>query len=110
MHPLRLGKLNIRVNNGTKTIKLKSTPFMRILGKNGKPTFPWLATEVFKDNMLKAKERRTIKYHTKLNSGDIVEVEFGYYLVNPKMHKKLNLTSKEATEFNILKTKFFTVK
>ncbi len=110
LHPLRLGKLNVRVNNGTETIKLKSTPFFRILGRDGKPAMPWLATEVFKDTMLKAGESRTIKYDTVLNSGDIVEVEFGYYLVNPKMHKKLNLeNSQEATKFNILKTKFFTV-
>ncbi len=111
MHPLRLGKLNVRLNNGTSTSKLKSTGFFRILGKNGKPAMPWAATEVFKDTMLKAGETRTIKYDTKLNSGDIVEVEFGYYLVNPKMHKKLNLeNSPEATKFTILKTKFFTVK
>ena len=109
-HPLRLAKLNIRVNNGSKTTKLKSVPFFRILGNKGKPTMPWLATEVFKETMLKAGEKRTIKYDTKLKSGDIVEVEFGYYLVNPKMHKKLNLeSSEEATKFNILKTEFFTV-
>ena len=107
MHPLRLGKLNVRVN----TTKLKSIPFFRILGTNGKPTMPWLATEVFKDTMLKAGEQRTIKYNTSVKTGDIVEIEFGYYLVNPKLHKKLNLeNSKEATEFNILKTQFFTVK
>ncbi len=111
LHPLRLGKLNIRINNGTKTIKLKSIPFFRILGDKDKTTMPWLATRVFKDNMLKANEARTIKYNTKINSGDIVEVEFGYYLVNPKMLKKLNLqNNKEATKFNLLKTKFFTVK
>jgi hypothetical protein len=61
--------------------------------------------------MLKANESRTIKYNTNVKSGDIVEVEFGYYLVNPKLHKKLNLlNSSEATKFNILKTKFFSVK
>ncbi len=107
MHPLRLGKLNVRVN----TTKLKSVPFFRILGKDGKPAMPWAATEVFKDTMLKAGEKRTIKYDAAIKAGDIVEVEFGYYLVNPKMHKVLNLeNSEEATKFFILKTEFFTVK
>ena len=110
LHPLRLGKLNVRINNGTKTVTLKSIPFLRVLGKDGKPAMPWDADEVIKDNMLKAEESRIIKYNTAVKSGDIVEVEFGYYLVNPKMHKKLNLEqSQEATRFNILKTKYFTV-
>ncbi|RLA80502.1 MAG: hypothetical protein DRG78_10835 [Epsilonproteobacteria bacterium] len=111
MHPLRLGKLNIRVNDGTKTDTLKSTPFFRLLGKDGKPAMPWAATETLKNTMLKAGEKRTITYDRKLNAGDIVEAQFGYYLVNPKMHKKLKLeNSEEATKFFILKTVFFTAK
>ena len=111
MHPLRLGKLNVRVNNGKETIKLKTTPFFRILGDKNKPAMPWAATQTLKDTMLKANETRTIVYDTKVHAGDIIEVEFGYHLVNPKMIKKLNLhNSKEANKFFILKTKFFTVR
>ncbi|RLA83807.1 MAG: hypothetical protein DRG78_03235 [Epsilonproteobacteria bacterium] len=111
VHTFRLAKLNIRIQRGTKTTKLKSESFVRTLGKDGKPTLPWLATEVVKDNMLKAGETRTIKYDTAVKSGDIVEVEFGYYLVDPQLHKELNLeNNEEATKFTILKTKFFTVK
>jgi ribosomal protein L37AE/L43A len=107
MHPLRLGKLNVSVNNKL----VKSIPFFRILGLNGKPTFPWLATEVFKDTMLKANESRTIKFDKNLNTGDKVDIVFGYFLVNPKLHKKLNLLdSKEATKFNVLKHKSIIVK
>jgi len=107
LHPLRLGKLNIRVN----TKQLKSTPFMRILGANNKPAMPWAATGIYKDTMLKAGEVRTINYEVDIKSGDIVEVEFGFYLVNPKMIKKLKLQdSKEATQFKILKTEFYTIK
>ncbi len=110
LQPLRVGKLNVSIKRGTETVKLKSVSFVRILGADGKPAMPWLATEIFKDNMLKADETRTLKYDTKVSSGDIVEAEFGYYLVNPKMHKKLNLTDNEqATKFNILKTESFTV-
>jgi len=111
LNPLRLGKLNVRINNGSKTIKLNSITFVRILGKDGKPSMSWEATGIYKDTMLKANESRTIKYNTKVVSGNIIEVEFGYYLVNPEMAKALNLqNSKETTDFKVLKTKFFTVK
>lgn len=110
LHPLRLGKLDVSIKNGTTTEELKSISFFRILGAEGKPAMPWMATEVYKDNMLKADEVRTLKYDTEVNSGDIVEVKFGYYLVNPKMLKKLNLMdNEEATKYNILKTESFTV-
>jgi len=110
LHPLRLARLNISINNGNRSVALKPVLFQRILGNNKKPSMPWLATEVLKDNMLKANETRTIKYTKNLNSGDIVELEFGYYLVDPKVIKKLSLQdSKEATNFNILKTKNFRV-
>jgi hypothetical protein len=111
LHPLRVGKLNVTIHNGTKTDKLKSISFVRILGNKGKPSMPWLATEIFKENMLKADENRTIKYDRKLQKTERVEVVFGFYLVNPKMLKKLNLTdNKEASKFNVLKTEFFEVK
>lgn len=111
MHPLRLGQLNIRVNNGKETIKLKTTPFYRVLGHNNKPAMPWLATKTLKNTMLKANETRTITYNTKLYNGDIVEAQFGYYLVNPKMIKKLKLeNNEEAKKFFVLKTMFFTAR
>jgi len=110
LHPLRLGKLNVSIKSGTKTNTLKSISFFRILGADGKPAMPWLATEIFKENMLKADETRTIKYDTKVQNGDVIEVEFGYYLVNPKMLKKLGLMDNEkATKFNILKMESFIV-
>ena len=111
LNPLRLGKLNIRITNKRKTIKLKSVSFVRILGKEGKPAMSWNATEIYKDTMLKAGELRTLKYDTKVTAGNIIEVEFGYYLVNPKMAKELMIQeNKESTNFKVLKTKFFTVK
>ncbi|MEA1914575.1 MAG: multiheme c-type cytochrome [Campylobacterota bacterium] len=110
MHPLRLGKLKVGVNNGTKTTALKTVPFFRTLGHDGKPAMSWVATEVFEDTMLKAKEQRVISYDTQLNSGDTVEIEFGYFLVNPKMQKVLNLeNSKEAKKYFVLKTQNFIV-
>jgi hypothetical protein len=112
LHPLRLGKLNIKIRTNDRKIKvLKSIPFLKVLGHKGKPAMPWIATEIYKDNMLKAGEVRTINYDTAVTTGDNIEVEFGYYLVNPKVQKKLNLiNNEEATRFNILKRKLFIVK
>jgi len=54
--------------------------------------------------MLNAGETRTISFDTKLQAGDVVESEFGYFLVNPKVLKKLGLEgSSQATQFNVLK-------
>ncbi|MCF6331244.1 MAG: cytochrome c family protein [Sulfurimonas sp.] len=110
LHPLRLGVLNVTVHKGSKEIKEEPIFYYRILGTDGKPSMPWLATEVVKENMLKAEEIKTYKYNTIVEKGDKVEVEFGFYLVNPKMIEKLNLTkSEEATKYNVLKTKTFEV-
>ncbi len=62
---------------------------MRIIGKDGKATMPWLADSEIKNNMIKANERRVIKYDFKLQENDKLEVVFGYYRVNPKVVKKL---------------------
>ena len=111
IHSFRMAKLNVKIKSKNSTKELKSTSFVRRLGKDGKIDFPWLDSEVLKDNMIKAGETRIVSYDTKVNSGDIVEVEFGYYLVDPKLQNKLNLNNnKEATKFTILKAKNFTVK
>jgi ribosomal 50S subunit-recycling heat shock protein len=108
LHPLRLGKLNVKIHNSNEITELKSISFFKILGTEGKPSAPWLATEVVKENMIKAEETKTFKYDTLVKDGDRIEVEFGYYLVNPKMLEKLKLTqSEEAKKYTILKTEFF---
>ena len=108
LHPLRLGLLKVKIISDSKETKLKPIAFFRILGTKGKPSMPWLATEVVKENMLKADEVKIYKYDTLVKQGDKVEVEFGFYLVNPKMLKKLKLTeNEEAKKYNILKTETF---
>lgn len=110
LHPMRLGLLNVTVHRDSKEIKQKPIQFFRILGTKGKPSMPWLATEVIKENMLKADENKTYNYNTLLFKGDKVEVEFGYYLVNPKMLEKLNLNdNEEAKKYTVFKTKTFEV-
>ncbi|PHQ65863.1 MAG: hypothetical protein COB99_01530 [Sulfurimonas sp.] len=109
-HPLRVVQLKVTLLRDTKETDLKTHTFVKIIGKNGKPAMPWLATEVVRDTMIKGNEKRVIKFDEVLKSGDKVEVVLGYFIVNPKALKKLNLQDKkEITKFTILKRKYFSV-
>jgi DNA-directed RNA polymerase subunit RPC12/RpoP len=105
--PLRLNQLRVSIEREGKVIKLKTESFARVIGTDGKPSMPWLADAVISDTSIKAHETRTVKYDTPLQKGDTVVVKFGYYVVNPKAAKKLNITDKSATEFIILTKKRF---
>ncbi len=107
--PLRVNQLRVTIERAGKVISLKRKNFVRIIGKNGKPAMPWIADRVLKDTLIKAHEIRKIKYNTKLQKGDSVVVEFGYYLVNPKALKKLNIKDKSLGEFIILTEKRFSL-
>lgn len=110
-HPLRVVQLRATIIRGKKHIPLKTETFVKIIGHDGKPTMPWLATEVVKDTMLKANETRTVKYSDALQSDDVLEVKFGYYLVNQKALKKLNLDGEaDLKEFTILKSHDYKIK
>jgi len=97
--PLRLAQLRVSIERAGKTLRLDPVNFKRIIGTDGKPAMPWLATEVLEDTTIKALERRDVTFTTPLQKGDIVVVTFGYYLVNPKAAQKLNITDPEATHF-----------
>ena len=107
-HPLRVVQLKTTLIRDAKKTELKTHSFVKVIGHNGKPTLPWLATAVVKDTMIKANEKRTISFDETLQSGDKIEVILGYYVVNPKVLKKLNLQDeKELTKFTILKGQHF---
>jgi len=110
-HPLRVVQLRVtHVRNNAQT-KLKIHTFVRVIGHEGKPAMPWLATEVVKNTMIQANEKRLVTYDKELKSGDQLEVVLGFYIVNPKVLKKLGLDNeKELKEFTVLKSKNFTVK
>jgi DNA-directed RNA polymerase subunit RPC12/RpoP len=109
-HPLRVVQLKTTITRNSKAIALKTHTFVKLIGTKGKPSMPWVATEVVKDTMIKANEKRVIKYEDALQSGDKVEVTLGFYVVNPKALKKLNLDGdKEISKFTILKTKNFNI-
>ena len=109
-HPLRVVQLRATLIRGSKHTKLETHSFVRAIGHEGKPTLPWLATEIVKDNMIKANEKRVIAFDQVLQSGDKVEVVLGFYVVNPKVLKKLNLQDdKELSAFTVLKGQHFSV-
>ena len=107
-HPLRVVQLRTTIIRGTKHISLKAHSFVRAIGTEGKPSMPWLATEVVKNSMLKADEKRVVSFSDALESGDRIEVVLGFYIVNPKVLKKLNLQDdKEISKFTVLKSQHF---
>lgn len=108
LHPLRVGVLKVSVLRDGKTTKLKKEIFVRVIGKDKKPAMPWSATTTLKDTVVQGKENRIIKYNFKLEKGDKVNVVFGWFLVNPKAVKKLNLEDKKiATKFIVFKKESF---
>ena len=110
-HPLRVVQLKTTLTRAGKKESLKTETFVKVIGTENKPSMPWLATQVVKDNMIKAKEKRVIQFDKLLQSGDKVEVLLGYYVVNPKALSKLGLDKeKELKKFNILKSLEFEIK
>jgi DNA-directed RNA polymerase subunit RPC12/RpoP len=107
--PLRLNQLRVSIEREGKTIELKTESFARVIGKDGKPSMPWLANAIIKDTSIKAHETRKVAYDTLLKKGDTVVVKFGYYVVNPKSAKKLGITDKSATQFIVLTSKRFKI-
>jgi hypothetical protein len=108
LHPLRTAVLKVSVTRDGKTIELPDEIFVRVIGDNGKPAMPWKASVTLKDTMIQANEKRSVKYDFKLKKGDSVSVTLGWYLVNPKALKKLQLQKSEvATQFHIFKHETF---
>jgi hypothetical protein len=110
LHPLRVVQLRVNLIREGKAQALATETFVKVIGRDGKPAMPWVANAVLKDSMIKANETRVVTYDTMLHQGDRVEVQLGYYVVNPKALKKLNLEGDKALEkFTILKDQYFTI-
>ena len=109
-HPLRVVELKIKLKRNGNVEELKTNRFFKVIGTNNKPSMPWLATQIIKDNMIKANEKRVISFDTKLQKGDEIEAILGYYIVNPKAIKKLGLENeKELSKFTPLKDVYFSI-
>jgi len=108
LHPLRTAVLKVTVTRASEIIKMKNEIFVRVIGDKGKPAMPWKATTTLRDTMIQANEKRVVNYSFKLIKGDKVNVLLGWYLVNPKVVKQLQLdTNKVATKFIEFKKKSF---
>ncbi|WP_373000025.1 multiheme c-type cytochrome [Sulfurimonas sp.] len=108
LHPLRVAVLKVSVTRDAKTTKLKDETFVRVIGADGKPAMPWAAKKDIKNTMIKANEKRVVKYDFKILKGDKVDVVLVWFLVNPKAVKKLGLEDEKiATEFNVFKKQSF---
>lgn len=108
-HPLRLSKLKASILRDGKRIDLDEKMFVKVIGTDGKPSMPWLATEVIKDTAIKAFEKREVAYSDVLKAGDELEVEFGYHIVNPKIADKLKITDEKLRKFVVLKKQRFSL-
>ena len=108
LHPLRVAVLKVSVTRDSKVIQLKDEIFVRVIGHNGKPAMPWVASKTLKDTMIQGDEKRAVTYNFKIQKGDGVDVTLGWYLVNPKALKALKLKNeKVATTFNEFKKESF---
>ncbi len=111
LHPMRVMQLRVTVTREEKTVALENKEFAKVIGANGRPTPPWLAKEVVENTAIQGHEKRVVSYNYTLKQGDKVEATIGYYLVNKKMLKSLNLENSEvATKFHLFKTEKFEIK
>jgi len=109
-HPLRVVQLKTTLKRNGKNMTLKTETFVKVIGTNNKPSMPWLATQVVKNNMIHANEKREVLFDTKLQSADEIETTLGYYIVNPNAAKKLEIEEhKELSSFITLKREYFKV-
>ena len=108
LHPLRVVELRVNLVKDGKSAPLKTHTFAKVIGNENGASMPWLADRVVSDTMLKANEKKSISYDDKVKAGDKIEVTLGYYIVNPKALKKLELeTNEEAKKFTVLKVQNF---
>ncbi len=107
-HPLREVILKVRYKHQGKWQTLPIHTFKKVIGDQGKPSMPWLATETIQDNMIQANERRTIPFDKTLTQGDEIEINIGYHIVNPKTAQKLKIDPK-FSEFIPLKRSYYKI-
>ena len=111
LHPLRMSKLVVKVIRGKETINIKPLKFFKVIGKDSKPSAPWLATEVVKDSRIGANKKEDFSFSFELKKGDKIVAEFGHLLVKTKALKKFGLEdNEEAKKFRVISEKSFIVK
>ncbi|WP_321779414.1 hypothetical protein [Sulfurimonas sp.] len=108
-HPMRLKFAKTVIKRGSKIIwgNFKKSPledkqatFIIVLQDiKGKPSLPNKAVAYKLNRNLKAMSSKTINYKVpKLQKGDEVITKWISYIVNPKVAKKLQITTKDITK------------
>ncbi|MCF6243807.1 MAG: cytochrome c family protein [Sulfurovum sp.] len=111
LHPLRSSELRVSVNSGGSITKMETRKIIKKIGTKGKPSAPWLATQIVHDTRIPANSKKVYPYKWDVKSGDIITAEFGYFLVKPEALKKFDLLeNKEAKKFRVIRKETFTVK
>ena len=106
-HPLRLGRLQIEVTRGGRTFPIDPVDFYTVLGQNGKPSMPWAADRVIAARTIEANGETEVEFPFKVQKGDRLTVTLGYFIVNPKAAKKLEITDESLKSFRRLKSQTF---
>ncbi len=110
LHPMRVMELRVKLTRDGEIKEFQTKKFVRAIGVDGKASPPWKAKEVVENSAIKANEKRVVNYNYKLLKGDKLEIVIGYYLVDPKMLKGLDLEKSEvATKFYVFKTQKFEI-
>jgi hypothetical protein len=115
LHPLRMAELVVSITRDGKVIKMAPKRLLKVIGNSQgaspEPTSPWLADRNIIDTRIPPNTKRDFMYDYALQSGDVVAVKFGYYLVKPKALKEFKLeNNKDAKEFKVISTKVVTIK
>jgi len=111
LHPMRVMQMKVFVVRDHNVTKFPPKNFVRIIGSDGNLTSPWNAKEIIKNTSIKGNEKRVSTYMYALQTGDIINVEVGYYLLSKSIAKSLNLQDdKELNKFILLKQQVFDIK
>ena len=111
LHPVRFSLLKVSILRAGEVIKLEPVKIFKKIGSKGKPTPPWLATEIIHNTTLAANSTTKYPFKQTLKSGDVITAKFGYMLIIPKALKKFGLeNNEEAKKYRVISEKTFTIK
>lgn len=111
LNPLRFSQLMVSIKRGEEIINMEPQQLFKMIGAKGKMAPPWLATEIIRDTRIPPNSKKTYTYAQKLQSGDVITAQFGYFLVPPHMLQNLGLDdNEEAKKFRVISTKKITIK
>jgi nitrate reductase cytochrome c-type subunit len=107
VHPMRMVELRTKViSKDGKEKAFEPIQMARVLGKKStkKPAPPWVADVVLKNDIPQSNRITSYPYMHKIAKGDRVDVDLGFYFVNPKIAKKFKAElARDKVTFTSLK-------